>query len=64
MKSTRWSPTRTSNDDYLVLQSLQVNATTGGKIFSPEHVEALLRAQTVLVRLNLVSITIVEKLMC
>jgi hypothetical protein len=27
MKSTRWSPKRTSNDDYRVTQHVQVNAT-------------------------------------
>jgi len=32
--------------------------TTGCKIYSPEHAEALHRAQTALARLNLVSITI------
>jgi hypothetical protein len=32
--------------------------TTGCKIYSPEHAEVLHRAQTVLARLNLVSITI------
>jgi len=36
--------------------------TTGCKIYSPEHAEALHRAQTALARLNLVSITILEKL--
>jgi len=35
--------------------------TTGCMIYSPEHAEALHRAQTALARLNLVSITILEK---
>jgi len=38
--------------------------TTSCKIYSTEHAEALHRAQTALVRLNLVSITILEKLTC
>jgi len=38
--------------------------TTGCMIYSPEHAEALHRAQTALARLNLVSITILEKLTC
>jgi len=38
--------------------------TTGCKIYSTEHAEALHRAQTALARLNLVSITILEKLTC
>jgi len=62
MKSTGWSLKRTSNDDYLVKQHLRVNATTGCKIYSTEHTEALHRAQTALARLNLVSITILENL--
>jgi len=36
--------------------------TTGCKIYSTEHAEALHRAQTALAPLNLVSITILEKL--
>ena len=64
MMLTGWSPKRTSKDDYLVKQRLRVNATTGCKIYSIEHAEALHRAQTALARLNLVSITIVEKFMC
>ena len=38
--------------------------TTGCRIHSTEHAEALHRAQTALARLNLVSITILEELMC
>jgi len=38
--------------------------TTGCKISSTEHAEALHRAQTVLARFNLVGITILEKVMC
>jgi len=41
MKSTGWSPKRTSKDDYLVNQHLGVNATTGYKRYSTEHAEAL-----------------------
>jgi hypothetical protein len=41
MKSTGWSPKRTSNHDYLVKQHLRVNATTGCRIYSTEHAEAL-----------------------
>jgi hypothetical protein len=37
---------------------------TGCKIYSTEHAEALHRAQMPLARLNLVSITILEKLTC
>jgi len=37
---------------------------TGYKIYSSEHAEALHCAQTALARLNLVSITILEKLTC
>jgi len=62
MKSTGWSPKRSSKDDYLAKQRLRVNATTGCKIYSTEHAEALHRAQTALARLNLVSITILENL--
>ena len=58
MKSNGWSPMRTSNQDYLVKQHLQINATTGCEIYSTEHGEALHRAQTALARLNMVSITI------
>jgi len=57
-KSTGWSPKRTSKDDY------RVPMTVGCKIYSTEHAEALHRAQTALARLNLVSITILEKLTC
>ena len=64
MMSTGWSPKRTSEDDYLAKQRLRVNATTSCKIYSIEHAEALHRAQTALARLNLVSITILQKLMC
>jgi len=38
--------------------------TTGCKIYSAEHAEALHRAQTVLASLYLVSITFLEKLTC
>jgi hypothetical protein len=38
--------------------------TTGCKIYSTEHAEALRRAQTALAHFNLVSITIIEKLTC
>jgi hypothetical protein len=38
--------------------------TTDCKIYSTEHVEALHRAQRALARLNLVSITMLEQLMC
>jgi len=41
MKSTGYSPKRTSNDDYLVKQHLRVNATTGCEIYSTEHAKAL-----------------------
>jgi len=42
----------------------RVTMTTGCKIYSTEHAEPLHRAQTALARLNLVSITILEKLTC
>jgi len=51
-KSTGWSPTRTSKDDY------RVPMNVGCKIYSTDHAEALHRAQTALAGLNLVSITI------
>ena len=38
--------------------------TTGCKIYSTEHAEAMHRAQTALAHLNLVSITILEKFTC
>jgi hypothetical protein len=37
MKSTGWTPKRTSNDDYPVNQHIQVNATTGCKRYSTKH---------------------------
>ena len=37
---------------------------TGCKIYSTEHAETLHRAHTALARMNLVSITILDKLMC
>ena len=37
---------------------------TGCKIYSTENAEALHRAQTALTRLNLVSISMLEKLTC
>jgi len=74
MMSTGWQPKRTSKDDYQIKMNLRVNAestsqcqvlmTTGCKIYSTEHAEALHRAQTALARLKLVSITILEKLTC
>jgi len=64
MESNGKSQKRTSKEDYCVTQHLRVNATTGCKIYSIEHAEALHRAQTALARLNLVSITILEKLTC
>ena len=42
----------------------RVQMTIGCKIYSIDHAEALHRAQTALVRLNLVSITILEKRTC
>jgi len=58
VKSTRWPRKLTSKDDY------QVPMTAGCKRYSTEHAEGLRRAQTVLARLNLVSITVLEKLKC
>jgi len=40
MKSTGWSPKRTSKDDYLVKPHLWVNVTTGCKTYSSEHADA------------------------
>ena len=62
MKSTGWSPKRTSNDDWpsqaVSTSQCHLPMTTGCKIYSPEHAEALHRAQAARTRLNLVSITI------
>jgi len=74
MKSTRWLPNQPSTDDYRIKMNLRVNGestsqcqvlmTTGCEIYSTEHAEALIRVQTALARLNLVSIPILEKLTC
>jgi len=37
MKSTGWTPKRTSKDDYLVKQPLRVNATPGCERYSMKH---------------------------
>ena len=37
MKSTGWTPKRTSKDDYLVKQHLRVNATPGCERYSTKH---------------------------
>ena len=37
MKSTEWTPKRTSKDDYLVKQHLRVNATPGCERYSTKH---------------------------
>jgi len=64
--STGWSPKRTSNDDYHGKQHLGVNAEYRGLPAATysAHAEALHRARTAQARLNLVRITIVEKLTC
>jgi len=62
MKSTGWSPKRTSKDDYLVTHHLGANATSGCKRYSTERAEALHEGSRDHRRSNLVSITILEKL--
>jgi len=56
--STGRSLKQTSTDN------CRVPMTTGCKIFSTEHAEALHEAQTVLVLLNLLSITIIDNHTC
>jgi hypothetical protein len=45
-----------------MIRQCRIPMTTGCKIYSPEHAEVLHRAETALAGLNLVSITILEKL--
>jgi hypothetical protein len=57
------APMKSTYQDELTTQC-RVPMTTGCKLYSIELTDALHRNQTTLARLNLVSITILEKLTC